>query len=182
MTSLQVTDGRVQATSHLTGWGRLALLVVGLVPLLAPWELLVRPRWTTFASPFFAFALFISLGATGLAVLLMSGAVLGRSTRLVIARSERALQLTTWGLFQRSTRRVPLEQVTSVSVVTHESSEGPDTFSLSFALADGSQLESPWVDRVDAADQAAKLVTTWRDLVAPRRDVLSDAPRPTSPA
>jgi hypothetical protein len=77
---------------------------------------------------------------------------------------------------------VPLEQVTSVSVVTHEGSEGPDTFSLSFALADGSQLELPWVDRVDAADQAAKLVTTWRDLVAPRRDVLSDAPRPTSPA
>jgi hypothetical protein len=179
--SLHLTDGRIEAVSRLTAGGRVALFLVGLVPLLAPYELLLRPRWTTFASPVFAFFLIISLGATAVSMLLMSGAFLGRSTQLVIERASRTVRRTTRGLLRATTRSAPLEQVVSATVTRHEDSDGPDTSSLCLTLTDGSRLESPRLPDAAAATQAAQLVSTWRDLGPARSRPLSETPASRSP-
>ena len=49
---------------ELMAWGRRAFfLLLGLFPLIAPYELLLQPDWTSFANFFFLISLAISLGA-----------------------------------------------------------------------------------------------------------------------
>jgi hypothetical protein len=173
--TLRITDGRVEVESRLTPLGRLLLGVLALVPWLAPYELLFKPRWLSPASPMFLFALVISLGAIGVSAMLLMGALLGRSRRIIIERgSDEILEVTDTVLRRRHVRRVPLRTVRGASVMTQSSSDGPDAFFLRLELDGGDVLDTPTCAEKSSLDQVAQLVTTWRDLR------LGGSPQPTS--
>lgn len=175
MATLRITDGRVELESRLTPLGRLLLGALALVPWLAPYELLFKPRWLSPASPMFLFALVISLGAIAVSAMLLMGALLGRSRRIIIERgSDEILEVTDTVLRRRHVRRVPLRKVRSASVMT-QSSDGPDASFLRLELDGGDVLDTPTCAERPSLEQVAQLVTTWRDLR------LSGSRPPTSP-
>ncbi|RPI07310.1 MAG: hypothetical protein EHM71_10925, partial [Zetaproteobacteria bacterium] len=65
---------------------RILLAAFGLLPLLAPYELLIKIDWEHFVNPFFFLAAFISAGATALSAFLFFAAVAGLSSKIVFDR------------------------------------------------------------------------------------------------
>lgn len=122
---------------------RVVLAVLGLVPLLAPYELLLRVRWTTTAIPAFPIAAAISLGAVALSVAAFTAALAGRGSELRFdARSATVRHRTGAPLLRRSERVVDLASIDRIEVVTTEWSDGDPSHVLRVVLGDGSHLDS----------------------------------------
>jgi len=77
---------RLEIRSPMRVGLRIALAAMGAVPLLAPFELLVRVDWHDLASPAFVFAALISLGAVAVGALFVFAAVAGTSSSIVVDR------------------------------------------------------------------------------------------------
>ena len=79
---IHVTDsaGRLDIVSPMARGTRLLFALLALFPLLAPYELIWRVRWTDYMSPFFLIAAIISAGAVTLSALLVFAAVAGLSS------------------------------------------------------------------------------------------------------
>ena len=65
---------------------RILLAALGLFPLLAPYELLIKIDWEHFMNPFFFLAAFTSAGAMALSAFLFFAAVAGFSSKIVFDR------------------------------------------------------------------------------------------------
>ena len=122
---------------------RVALVLVGVVPLVAPYELIVRVGWQDYLNPFFLLAALISAGATGLSLLLIFAAVAGISSQLVFDRSASTLTYSFEApVVKRTSRVYPLSAIGAVEVQERAWSDGAPTYSLRVSLADGAVIES----------------------------------------
>jgi hypothetical protein len=122
---------------------RVVFALLGLVPLLAPYELIVRIDWQSYLNPFFAFAAVISLGAMVVSAFLFFAAVAGLNSVMTFDRGTSTFTHTFWAPVVRRTRRDhPLSAVTAVETGEREWSEGPPTFHLRVTLIDGTVVES----------------------------------------
>ena len=116
---------------------RVLLFLLALVPLLAPYELLVKPRWNGTASAFFLMAALVSLGAVGVSLLFAWGAVAGLRSSLIFDRARGRLTHTAWApVMGRRTSRCALGAIAALEVETHEWSDGAPTYSLKVATVD----------------------------------------------
>ncbi|MEO8053659.1 MAG: hypothetical protein ABI768_00795 [Acidobacteriota bacterium] len=116
---------------------RILFFLLGLFPLIAPYELLLKPRWTGYANVFFLFAAAISLGALSLTALLAFAAVAGLQSRL---RFDRARGLFTYTASAPAmgtrTSRCRLDAIAAVEIQTHEWSDGAPSYSLNVVTKD----------------------------------------------
>lgn len=140
MTSVVVTESRVEVATRVTALTRLFALAGSLLTLLAPYELLVAPGWRGFGPITAVFAL-ISLGALVLGAALLVAAVAGGGSSLTLdGPAGRVVCVAFAGPFSRSAPDVRrLDEVTeaSVRVVTWSDS---DTYRLAVGFRDGSEV------------------------------------------
>lgn len=126
---------------------RILFFLLGLFPLIAPYELLLKPRWTGYANVFFLFAAAISLGALSVTAFLLFSAVAGLQSRM---RFDRARGLFTYTasapVIRARTSEAPLASIAALTIRTYEWSEGAPSYALSVALKDGRvfQTSSAW--------------------------------------
>jgi hypothetical protein len=119
------------------------LSILAVVPLWAPYELLVRPGWPNPAGPFFAFAALVSAGAVAVAMLFLVAALTGTSSSLVFDRRTATITSTAQApLVRRKSRVAPLQDVVAVEIGDHEWSDGGPTFHVRVAMADGLLLRT----------------------------------------
>lgn len=129
--------------SRMRGGMRIVLAALGLFPLLAPYELLIKIDWEHFMNPFFFLAAFISAGATALSVFLFFAAAAGLSSKMVFDRHTATFSYSSEAPVVRRSRRVqPLADVRSTEVVVHDWSDSAPTYHLSIILKDGTVFES----------------------------------------
>ena len=122
---------------------RIVLLLLGVLPWLAPYELLVRVAWRDYLSPFFLLAAVISAGAIVVSLFLIFAAVAGISSQLVFDRSASTLTYSFQAPVVRRTSRVyPLSAIGSVDVQERTWSDGPPSYHLRVVLSDGAVIES----------------------------------------
>jgi hypothetical protein len=136
-------EARLEVRSPTRVGMRVVFALVGLFPLIAPYELLVRTAWTTYLHPFFALAAVISLGATALSAFLFFAAVAASSSGMVFDR--RTATVCAWSrapIVRRTEREVAWSQVVGVEVAKTDWTDGSPSYRLRVALADGSSLES----------------------------------------
>ncbi len=131
---------------------RIFFFVFGLLPLLAPYELLLKPKWNTFFSPFFFLALVISIGAVGVTVFFLSAALLGLNK---VVRFNAAQREVVYGfgapLLKWRRKLVPFAQIVDLRVETQTWDSGPDTYDLSLDTVDGHSIRfGKFVTRDDA--------------------------------
>jgi hypothetical protein len=122
--------------------------MLSLFPLLAPYELLWRVQWTNFLNLFFVLAAVISVGAAALSGILIFAAVAGLSSRITLDSARSTFTYSERApVVRQRTRVLPLSSLQSVQVRTHEWSDGAPSFSLTFRMADGSELNtgSSWM-------------------------------------
>jgi hypothetical protein len=122
---------------------RVLLAALGLFPLLAPYELLIRIDWEHFLNPFFFLAAFISAGATALSALLFFAGVAGLSSKIVFDRRTATFSYSSEAPVVRRTRQVqPLSDVRSIEVGVRDWSDSAPTYHLGVTVKDGTVFES----------------------------------------
>ncbi|HQQ76753.1 MAG TPA: hypothetical protein PLB01_05320 [Thermoanaerobaculia bacterium] len=116
---------------------RILFFLLGLFPLIAPYELLLEPRWTGYANVFFLFMALVSLGALCVSALLVWAAVAGIASRMTFDRGRRLFTYTAWApVMGTRTSRCPLDAIAAVEVQTHEWSDGAPSYSLNVVMKD----------------------------------------------
>ena len=134
---------RLEVRSPMRPGFRVVLLLLGVVPLVAPYELLVRAGWQDYLNPFFLLAAFISAGAAVLSLFLVFAALARISSQLVFDRSASTLTYSFEAPVVRRTSRVyPLSAVGSVEVEERTWTDGAPTYHLRVAMDDGAVIES----------------------------------------
>ena len=114
---------------------RIVFGVLALFPLIAPYELLIRPDWEQWRHPAFIFVAAISLGAVSVSAFLLFAAVAGLAQRMRFDAGSG--MLTYWRsapVVPTVSRTWPFEAVDRVEVVVNTWSEGPDTYSVAIVV------------------------------------------------
>ena len=134
---------RIEIRSRMRAGMRVLLAALGLFPLLAPYELLIKIDWEHFMNPFFFLAAFISAGATALSAFLFFSAVAGLSSKIVFDRHTATFSYFREAPVVRRTKQVrPLAAVRKTEVGVRDWSDGAPTYHLSVIVKDGTVFES----------------------------------------
>lgn len=130
-------DGLLDITA-LIGWPQRCVYgALALVPLLAPYELILGVAWRSYWNPFFVFAAAVSVGALVVSALLMLIALGGRDRRTTIDTKAGRVSFVEWSPVGRDrTRAFPVGALRSFDVRTHGWTDG-DSYSLDFHWAGG---------------------------------------------
>jgi hypothetical protein len=122
---------------------RVVLALLALFPLIAPWELLIKPDWTEILHPFFFFMAMISAGAVAVSLMFAWAALAGLDS---LMRFDRGKGVFTWSVrapivTARKLRR-PIGEIANLRTATHDWTEGSPSFTLQVELTDGTVLKS----------------------------------------
>ena len=115
---------------------RVFLFIAGLLPCLAPYELLIKPQWKEF-NLVTLFALFISLGAITVSLGFIGGALFGRNQTLRFDANTRTVLYAYESLImQLREKRYSFRDVSSIEIFTHQWDSRADSFGLEIAFCD----------------------------------------------
>ena len=137
---------------------RVMLIMVGFVPFLAPYELLIRPDWTGFSISFL-FALIISLGAVAVGLLFIFSGFFGLNQTLHFDGNTRTIfYVYDAPLIPIRRFRYPFNDVMEMKVNKHEWSDGPSTYGVQVVFRDGVRTEvGSFAKELEASDALQKV-------------------------
>lgn len=134
---------RLELSTPLRTGMRWGIGLLGLVPLLAPYELLIQAGWQTYAHPFFLLAALISAGAVAVSVLLLFAAVGGWSSRMVFDAGRSTFTFTRKApILRQRLSEHPISALARVEVATHEWSDGAPSYCLRVVTKSAESFES----------------------------------------
>jgi hypothetical protein len=142
--------------------GRILLAGLGCAPLLAPYELLIRPGFDRYVSLPFLFALVIGGGVTLVSALFFAAAVAGLDESIVINPEHRRIAHHTRSWVRRGRERIEsFDAILDLTTETHSWTDGPDDHAIVLRFAAGPPMrvygiEDPttverWTDEVEQA-------------------------------
>jgi hypothetical protein len=129
-------------TSPMTPGLRALFFLIGLVPLAAPYELLIKPGWQTIFHPFFALAAILSGGAVVVSALFVWASVAGIESSARFDRRRRTLTTVERApVMPTRTRIRPLDELLAIEIEKTEWSDSGPTYSLRLDCAGSQQLK-----------------------------------------
>jgi hypothetical protein len=136
------TGDTLEVTSPMPVGRRVLFGLLAIFPLLAPYELLLKPGWESILNPFFGFAALISLGALCLSAFLVWAAIAGLESRARFDLPHRTLTTAYWApVVPLTMRTYSLNDLRAVRIETIEWSEGSPSYSLQIETLDGRTLK-----------------------------------------
>jgi hypothetical protein len=148
----QSSDTHLVFSEYMPTALRVGIALFGLFPWIAPYELLIRPKWQGFG-PFLAFALLISLGAIVASVVFWLVALLGLNRRTVLdPRNQTISDGSSNVLMSYHEKQYSFHDVAGFKVITHDWSEGPSTYELSMHLKKGHEIKFGKFDKQKDAE------------------------------
>ena len=137
MYTIHQSGNTIEFSNRVSFWLRIFIFIVGFVPLLAPYELLIKTKWESYFNSTFAFVLLISLGAIAVSTFVFFIALMGMSQRLCFDGDRRIL---TYGF---STAILPyrakehaFQEITDLGVEVQDWSDGPITYDIRIQVDD----------------------------------------------
>jgi hypothetical protein len=141
MESFIQTDDRIVITERMSAGMRVFLFVVGLLPWLAPYELLIRPGWTGF-SIFTLFFLIISLGAVAVSLAFIGGAIFGMNQTLRFDANTETVRYTyETSITKLREKNYSFRDISSIELHTHEWDSRPYTYGLQIVFSDKRKVQ-----------------------------------------
>ena len=129
-------------TSPMTPGLRAFFFVIGLLPLAAPYELLIKPGWQTIFHPFFALAAVISCGAVAVSGFFVWASVAGIESSARFDRRRRTLTTVERApVMPTRTRTRSLDELRAIEIEKTDWSESGPTYSLRVDCAGGWKLK-----------------------------------------
>jgi hypothetical protein len=122
---------------------RILFGVLALFPLIAPYELIIRPNWQSYFNVSFLFVAAISFGALAVSAFLVWAAIAGLNSRLKFNRSDGILTYSAGApIVPWRTVHYAIESLDRLQVEKHDWSEGSPGYSFVAIMADGKSFES----------------------------------------
>jgi hypothetical protein len=132
----------LNVTSPMAPGLRAFFFLIGLVPLAAPYELLIKPGWQTIFHPFFALAAIISGGAVAVSGFFVWASFAGIEASARFNRSRRTLTTVERApVMPTRTRTCPLDELRLIEIEKTDWSDSGPTYSLRLECADGQKLK-----------------------------------------
>ena len=161
MDTIVQTPGRISFENHLTPLHRIVMAFFGLLPLYAPFELIIRPQWPVQFTPFIVVPLLISLGAIVVSLIFLSTAFLGVSQRVLVDTTTGAIVHESRRLLAGTrTSRHPFVSIAEMNIRTVEWSEGPATYHIRISVHGGEIMEFGGFSAEDEARNYLSAITT----------------------
>jgi len=166
MAPIEQTADKLEFKSSLSPLARLLFFLFGLLPLLAPYELLIKPTWNGRISIVMLFFAVISLGAIIVSLFFIAAALFGRSQHLQFDASNRVVRYrykTALHPFREA--RYDFSQIEALELKTTEWDSRPDTYAITMTIRDQPALTfGDFASRPDAEDSLAvleEMVFNW---------------------
>lgn len=152
-------SGRMVFSTAISLKARLAFGVAATLPLLAPYELLIKPVWTDTPSPAWLFAVIISLGAIAVSIFLLLVAIFGINRRVEFDAKAKTIRVTESHLMQRQREcNYPFSEITQLEIVCHDWSDGPSTYKIRLTPSAGKPFAfGDFASRIDAESALSSL-------------------------
>jgi len=158
MSTVHENDMQIGFTERISPGARAALFVFGLLPWLAPYELLFKPRWDAFGIALL-FAIAVSLGAIAISLAFMGGAIFGLDQTLTFDLNTKTIlhcyQNTVTSL---RAKRYTFREICQIETYIHEWESRPNTYSLRILFSDGRKITvGGFSDQVEADQMRERL-------------------------
>jgi len=131
MDNIKQSNNKIEFTSHLSLAARALIMIIGLFPLLAPYELLIKPSWNGKINWLMLFSLLISIGAIVLSIFGICTALFGinqsiqiNSTNRIITHGYKA------GVLRFRQNQYLFSEIEIVQLKVHEWTDGSPTFNI----------------------------------------------------
>lgn len=112
--------------------------LVAALPLLAPYNLLVKPDWTGTPSLALLFVVILSLGAIAVSVLLLLVAIFGINRRVEFDPITKTVRVSESHLMQsRREFNCPFAEIAQLKLVCHDWTDGPSTYDIRLTPSTG---------------------------------------------
>lgn len=142
MDSIHQTTGRIEFADRLTVFHRATLAIMGLLPLYAPYDLLLRSSAAEAITPFSWIPLLISLGAILVSLLFIGAALFGMDQRVVIESATGAvIHSHRTRMIGTRTARYAFASIEGIDIAVHEWSDGPSTYTIKMEMFGGGSIE-----------------------------------------
>jgi hypothetical protein len=137
------SEDSIEVQSQMPTGLRVVFLGLALIPLIAPYELILKPDWQSYWNIFFFFMLTISAGAMTVSAFLVYAAIAGLSSNLKIDQLHRTITYSTGApVVPWRTEEYPLDALQELKNEKTEWSEGSPSYTLVALMADGKALKS----------------------------------------
>jgi hypothetical protein len=152
----------IEIQSQMPTGLRIVFLLLALIPLIAPYELILKPDWQSYLNLPFLFMLTISAGAMTVSAFLVYAAVAGLSSNLKIDRTNRTLSYSTGApVVAWHTEEYPLDALQELKNEKTEWSEGSPSYTLVALMADGKALKSSSSWQKEEIEEIKQRVTVF---------------------
>jgi hypothetical protein len=162
MISVKETETTLELSNRISIGMRALIFFIGLIPLLAPYELLYKVRWENDTHLAFLFAFVIVLGALAVSGFFIFFALFAYSRRLYF---DRRRQKVTFGfshaLQPYRERHCVFRDLSSIEVEVNAWRDGPDSYSLLPYSRDGSKFSIGYFDERTRTDRYKDLIKEW---------------------
>jgi hypothetical protein len=136
MNTIKQTPKTIEFISSLSPVARILLAIFGFIPLLAPYELLIKPSWSGQVNFVLIFFLVISLGAVLVSLFLFMAAFFGRSQHFLFNASSRRLIYRFKTAFNPAGQEIySFDQIKSFEIKVSEWDSRPDTYDIVVEIA-----------------------------------------------
>jgi len=114
---------------------RIFIGLLGLVPLIAPYDFLVKARWNSYFNFPFLLVLIVSIGAVFMSVMFVYAAAFSMSIKVTLDRRTQVFRHSTeTPTIRNKTEEHPLSHIQRLDVRETNWSDGPPSYSLQFVM------------------------------------------------
>jgi len=142
MDNIKQLNNKIEFTSHLSLAARALIMIIGLFPLLAPYELLIKPSWSGKINWLMPFFLLISIGAIVLSFFIICTALFGinhyiqiNSTNRIITHGYKP------GVLRFCQNQYLFSEIEIVELKVHEWTDGPPTYNIGLKAIGRREIE-----------------------------------------
>lgn len=136
MPTVTQTNDKIEITETMSTGIRIFLFIMGLLPWMAPYELLIKPGWTGFSLMTLVFV-GISLGAIAVSFGFIGAAIFGMNQTTTFDLNARTITHRYETIVNAlRTKRYSFNDITKSEVREHNWDSGPNTYSLEIYFKD----------------------------------------------
>ncbi len=137
------TNESLEIQDRMLPLKRVILFLLSLIPLLAPYRLLIVPDWHDYLNPHFLFVAFVSFGALMVSGLFIWAAIAGLNSLMRFNKQHNTFTyIADAPVVPIRKYEYPIGSIRTVDIATHDWSDGPPSYSLKIEMEDGHQFTS----------------------------------------
>ena len=142
MDNIKQSSNKIEFTSNLSLAARALIMMIGLSPLLAPYELLIKPSWSGKSNWLMPLFLLISIGAIGLSIFFICSALFGINQSIQINSANRIITYRYKpGILSFRKRQYLFSEIEMVQLKVHKWTDGPPTYNIGLKAIGQREIE-----------------------------------------